>query len=54
MTRVADIFEPDKKNSKLYGDLFENVYMKLYNKLKPLYEEIREVTGYPPFYSNEG
>jgi hypothetical protein len=32
----------------LYDDLYQRVYRRIYGRLKPLYEEIREITGYPP------
>lgn len=51
MTRVSEVFEPDRKNSEIYDELFEKVYMKMYKKMQPLYENIREITNYPPFYS---
>lgn len=51
MTRVSEVFEPDRKNSEIYNELFEKVYMKMYKKMQPLYEDIREITNYPPFYS---
>jgi len=54
MTRVSEIFEPDKKNSEIYKELFEKVYMKMYKKMQPLYEDIRGITNYPPFYSRKG
>lgn len=47
MTRVSHIYEPDTENSKIYKELFEKVYMKLYKKMKPLYEDIRSITNYP-------
>jgi sugar (pentulose or hexulose) kinase len=47
MTRVADIFEPIPANRDLYRELFERVYRKLYRRLKPLYNDIRRITGYP-------
>lgn len=50
MTRVSEVFEPDKKNSEIYKELFEKVYMRMYKKMQPLYEDIREITNYPPFY----
>jgi sugar (pentulose or hexulose) kinase len=53
MTRVSEIFEPDKKNRDIYRDLFEKVYMKMYKKMQPLYEDIREITNYPPFYNRK-
>ncbi len=51
MTRIGEVFEPSKENSKIYNELYQNVYMKMYNKMKPLYENIRKTTKYPPFLS---
>lgn len=48
MTRIRDTFEPISTNMSIYRDLYENVYMKIYKRLKPLYAEIRQITGYPP------
>ncbi|HEV8489506.1 MAG TPA: FGGY-family carbohydrate kinase [Candidatus Limnocylindrales bacterium] len=47
MTRVGEVHEPDAKNVALYDDLYRSVYRPLYGRLKPLYEEIRRITGYP-------
>ena len=47
MTRIGDVFEPDFAAHKLYDDLYQHVYKKMYKQLKPLYEKIREITGYP-------
>jgi sugar (pentulose or hexulose) kinase len=47
MTRVARVFTPDPKTSAVYDALYRRVYRRLYARLKPLYEEIREITGYP-------
>jgi sugar (pentulose or hexulose) kinase len=47
MTHVGEVYEPNQKNIKLYDALYRDVYKKLYKKLKPLYERIREITGYP-------
>ncbi|MCF8036933.1 MAG: FGGY-family carbohydrate kinase [Desulfobacteraceae bacterium] len=47
MTHTGDIFEPRPENHKLYDALYRRVYTKMYKRLKPLYEEIREITGYP-------
>lgn len=47
MTRIGDVFEPDPANHRLYDALYRDVYRKMYKKLKPLYEKIREITGYP-------
>jgi sugar (pentulose or hexulose) kinase len=47
MTRVGRQFEPDEQNRRLYDDLYRDVYLKMYRRLKPLYEDIRRITGYP-------
>lgn len=48
MTRVRERFEPIAKNRDLYQQLYEKVYLKMYGRLKPLYDDIRAITGYPP------
>jgi sugar (pentulose or hexulose) kinase len=47
MTRVADTFQPIPRNRDLYHELYERVYRKLYRRLKPIYNDIRAITGYP-------
>ncbi len=47
MTRVGNVFEPDKTNQKTYQDLYRKVYLKMYKKLLPLFAEIQDITGYP-------
>jgi len=48
MTRVAETRDPDSANHAIYEDLYRNVYLRMYERLRPLYEEIRRITGYPP------
>jgi sugar (pentulose or hexulose) kinase len=48
MTRVERTFEPDPERRELYDRLYRRVYRRLYRRLRPLYEEIRDITGYPP------
>ncbi|KAA0252087.1 MAG: carbohydrate kinase [Acidobacteria bacterium] len=48
MTRVGKVFTPDPTTSRVYDALYTRVYRQMYRRLKPLYEEIREITGYPP------
>lgn len=48
MTRVAETRDPDPSAHAIYEDLYRGVYLRLYERLKPLYEEIRRITGYPP------
>jgi sugar (pentulose or hexulose) kinase len=48
MTRRGRQFEPDPESRKIYDELYREVYLKMYRKLRPLYEQIRRITGYPP------
>jgi sugar (pentulose or hexulose) kinase len=47
MTRMGQTFEPNPTNHKIYDELYRKVYLRMYGRLKPLYEQIREITGYP-------
>lgn len=47
MTRLKDSFEPKPANVEIYDRLYKNIYQKLYPKLKSMYSEIRDITGYP-------
>lgn len=47
MTRISRTFEPNAENHKLYDNLYKRVYLKMYDRLAPLYKEIQDITGYP-------
>lgn len=47
MTRVSRTFEPNAEHRRLYDALYERVYKQMYARLRPLYESIADVTGYP-------
>jgi sugar (pentulose or hexulose) kinase len=47
MTRVVETREPDPAAARLYDELYRRVYRRMYERLRPLYEEIRSITGYP-------
>jgi sugar (pentulose or hexulose) kinase len=47
MTRVSQVFEPNPKTHEIYEGLYESVYKQMYRQLRPLYEKIRAITGYP-------
>lgn len=47
MTRVGDIFQPQRPTVQLYDRLYKEVYRKMYKRMKPLYQSIRDITGYP-------
>ena len=47
MTHPGDAFEPNPATREIYDNLYHRVYKRMYKQLKPLYEEIRRITGYP-------
>ena len=47
MTRIAETRKPSPIAHAVYEDLYRNVYLRLYDRLRPLYAEIRRITGYP-------
>ena len=47
MTRIGKTFQPIEENHLIYDELYKRVYTKMYSHLKPLYHEIRNITGYP-------
>ncbi len=47
MTRLGETFEPNRENQEIYDGLYRRVYQKMYGRLRPLYEEIQKITGYP-------
>jgi len=48
MTHQERTYEPNPTYHRIYNELYHRVYKKMYTRLKPLYSEIREITGYPP------
>lgn len=47
MVRIGERFEPAHDASRIYDDLYRSVYLVMYERLRPLYREIRRITGYP-------
>jgi sugar (pentulose or hexulose) kinase len=43
MTRVGETFTPDPKNHKVYDQLYNEIYLKMYSKLQPFYKKIRKI-----------
>jgi sugar (pentulose or hexulose) kinase len=41
MTRVGRVFEPDARTRAMYDDLYRNVYLRMYRRLRPLYRFLR-------------
>jgi len=47
MCKPGRIFRPSAEAARTYEQLYRGVYRELYPRLKPLYERIRRITGYP-------
>ncbi|ABV34015.1 MULTISPECIES: FGGY-family carbohydrate kinase [Pseudothermotoga] len=47
MVRYSKQFIPNKERAKLYSQLYEHVYKKMYARLCPLYRSMQKITGYP-------
>jgi len=45
MTHLGKRFEPNMGNHALYTELFERVYRPMYQRLKPLYNDIKDIIG---------
>ena len=45
MTRLGRVFEPDTLNREIYEQLYRRVYLQMYRRLKPLYEELRDIVS---------
>ena len=47
MTHPGEVFTPIAENVEIYDRLYKEVYLKMYDRLSPLYGSIRRITGYP-------
>jgi len=47
MTRIGETYYPILENVKVYDQLFNRVYRRMYRRLKPLYNDIRDIINYP-------
>jgi sugar (pentulose or hexulose) kinase len=47
MTHTGEVFEPDPRHHAMYTALYLDIYKKMYARLKPFYERIQAITGYP-------
>lgn len=43
MTHLGDTFDPNPKAQAIYNDLYNRVYLEMYRRLQPLYEEIQKI-----------
>jgi sugar (pentulose or hexulose) kinase len=44
MTHIKDTFEPEAEKHAIYDDLYNRVYLQMYKRLRPLYDEIHDIT----------
>jgi len=44
MTRLGDTFNPDPKAHAVYDQLYNEVYLRMYKRLKPFYKAMQEIT----------
>jgi sugar (pentulose or hexulose) kinase len=47
MTHPGRIFEPDPATHRIYDELFQKVYIKMYKQLRPLYDQLATIVGNP-------
>ena len=47
MTRIGQVFMPEPEHARTYEQLYQRVYLHMYQRLQPLYRAIQEITGYP-------
>jgi sugar (pentulose or hexulose) kinase len=43
MTGIGEIFEPKQENVKIYKELYNRGYLKMYKKLKPIYRNFEKI-----------
>ena len=43
MVHVTDCFEPDMEIHKVYEELYEDIFKKIYGRLSPLYKQLHEI-----------
>ncbi|MGD0210401.1 MAG: FGGY-family carbohydrate kinase [Desulfomonilia bacterium] len=48
MVRKGRTFEPNTQSRKIYDDMYNDVYKRLYTVLEPVNRKIAQITGYPP------
>ncbi|MBN1375779.1 MAG: FGGY-family carbohydrate kinase [Dehalococcoidia bacterium] len=45
MTHLGRCFDPDPETHEIYDRIYNEVYLQMYEKLKPLYKVIRDISG---------
>ena len=44
MTHPGDTFEPVQSSRERYAELYQKVYLRMYDRLRPLYEELYQIS----------
>lgn len=44
MTRISETFEPNPQAQAIYDELYQRIYLQMYKRLRPLYDEIRHIS----------
>jgi sugar (pentulose or hexulose) kinase len=44
MTHAGERFEPNPQTHEVYDELYQGVYLKMYNQLRPLYRTLRRIS----------
>jgi hypothetical protein len=44
---MGETRDPDPVANAMYDQLYDRVYRRMYARLRPLYDEIQRITGYP-------
>ena len=47
MIHYEDIFQPRLDNVMIYNALYKDVFLRIYPRLKGIYDDIQRITGYP-------
>ncbi|MFW9617684.1 FGGY-family carbohydrate kinase [Aquabacterium sp.] len=47
MSHPGQVFEPHASTAQVYDRLYKEVYLRMYDRLSPLYRSIRHITHYP-------
>jgi len=43
MTHTGEVFEPNPQNHRVYDQLYNEIYLKMYKQLQPFYKKIRRI-----------
>ena len=47
MVHAGRTYHPDPARAALYDQLYRKVFLRLYDRLHPLYQDLRTILNYP-------